>query len=265
VLDEHLDLPQSYGEDQLVALVRDPWWIFTYWEVSPEKVKKGAEQLKESVFREVLRLHDITEVEFNGKNSHFFKDHEIHFGAGNYYLNVWEPNRVYVAELGLIDKNGKYVMLLRSNAVRTPRAEPSQDWGAEWARFSDIFEELFRLSGGLSSLGGRSSMQLLGMHGALHAAFPTSPSGMSPSSPWGGGGKKRDFFLWAQTELILYGGTEPDAKLTVAGKAVKLRADGTFSLRFALPDGEQVLRVHAVSADDQEERAITPIVTKKTV
>jgi hypothetical protein len=43
-----------------------------------------------------------------------------------------------------------------------------------------------------------------------------------------------------------------------------LRPDGTFTLRFALPDGEQILRVHAVNKDGDMERTITPVVTRKT-
>jgi hypothetical protein len=66
------------------------------------------------------------------------------------------------------------------------------------------------------------------------------------------------------TELVVYGATEPDAKLTVQGKPVALRADGTFTLRFALPDGRQVIPVEAVSADSSQRRSVTPIVSRET-
>ena len=66
------------------------------------------------------------------------------------------------------------------------------------------------------------------------------------------------------TELIVYGATEPDAKVFVQGKPVHLRSDGTFTLRFALPDGKQVIPVKGISADNLEERTITPIVTRET-
>lgn len=74
----------------------------------------------------------------------------------------------------------------------------------------------------------------------------------------------RGFRLWVATELILYGGTEPDARVTVQGKEVKLRPDGTFSLRFALPDGKIGLPVTAASADGVEERTIATDVSKKS-
>jgi hypothetical protein len=74
----------------------------------------------------------------------------------------------------------------------------------------------------------------------------------------------KDFWLQVHTELILYGSTEPDATVTVQGRPVKLNPDGTFSLRYALPDGEQVLQVRATNRDGDLEREVTPVVTRTT-
>ncbi len=65
-------------------------------------------------------------------------------------------------------------------------------------------------------------------------------------------------------ELIVYGATEPNARVTVQGRPINLRKDGTFTLRFALPDGKQVIPVEATSFDNENERAITPVVTRET-
>jgi hypothetical protein len=74
----------------------------------------------------------------------------------------------------------------------------------------------------------------------------------------------RKFWLEVGCELIVYGATEPDASVTVQGKPINLRRDGTFTLRFALPDGKQIIPVKAVSSDNIEERCITPIVVRET-
>ena len=76
--------------------------------------------------------------------------------------------------------------------------------------------------------------------------------------------REKKFWLNVNTELIVYGATEPDARVFVQNKQIKLRSDGTFTLRFALPDSKQVIPVKAVSSDNTEERTITPIVTKET-
>ena len=89
---------------------------------------------------------------------------------------------------------------------------------------------------------------------------PTSPSGISSvTSPFGGGSasldKSKGFWFNVNAELIIYGATEPNAKVTLGGHEIKLRADGTFSFRFALPDGNYDLPAVAVSADGTDGRA----------
>ena len=68
----------------------------------------------------------------------------------------------------------------------------------------------------------------------------------------------------ADCELILYGATEPDALVTVSGRKVVLNPDGTFSMRFALPDGNIDLPIKAVSKDETDTRKIEITVTRKT-
>jgi hypothetical protein len=63
------------------------------------------------------------------------------------------------------------------------------------------------------------------------------------------GGAPRDFWLRVNAEVILHGSTRPDARVTVAGRPVALRPDGSFSFRFAFPDGDFGLPVRAESAD----------------
>ena len=77
----------------------------------------------------------------------------------------------------------------------------------------------------------------------------------SLSSPFGGSEQSRGFWFTVNAELIIYGATEPTAKVTLGGREIKLRADGSFSYRFALPDGKYELPAVAVSADGADARA----------
>ena len=54
-------------------------------------------------------------------------------------------------------------------------------------------------------------------------------------------GKSRQFWFQLDAELIVYGATEPTAKVTLQGEPVKLRPDGTFTMRFSLPDSRQII------------------------
>jgi hypothetical protein len=77
----------------------------------------------------------------------------------------------------------------------------------------------------------------------------------SLSSPFGGLEKAKGFWFNVNAELIIYGATEPDAKVTLGGHEIKLRPDGSFSYRFSLPDGNYDLPAVAVSADGDDARA----------
>ncbi|HPK01334.1 MAG TPA: DUF4912 domain-containing protein [Candidatus Sumerlaeota bacterium] len=73
------------------------------------------------------------------------------------------------------------------------------------------------------------------------------------------------FRLSVDADLTVYGATEPDARLTVQGRPITLRPDGTFTLRFSLPEGEQVIDVVATSTDGRHTRTVTLIIRRATL
>jgi hypothetical protein len=86
--------------------------------------------------------------------------------------------------------------------------------------------------------------------------FGISSTGVSSlSSPFGGLEKAKGFWFNVNAELIIYGATEPDAKVTLGGHEIKLRPDGSFSYRFSLPDGKYDLPAVAVCAAGDDARA----------
>ena len=64
----------------------------------------------------------------------------------------------------------------------------------------------------------------------------------------------RGFFMHVNAEVIFYGGTHPDATVTVDGKQITLRPDGSFRYHFVLPDGEFEIPIVATSPDGLETR-----------
>lgn len=81
-------------------------------------------------------------------------------------------------------------------------------------------------------------------------AAPSSPVSSQPGRP-----APRGFWLNINAEVIVYGATDPAARLLAGGRPVRLREDGTFSFRFSLPDGEHPLPFQAISPDGLETRS----------
>jgi hypothetical protein len=68
--------------------------------------------------------------------------------------------------------------------------------------------------------------------------------------------RPRQFWLVADAELIVYGATEPDATVTIAGRPIKLNADGTFRHHMSFQDGVIDYPILAVATDGEQNRAI---------
>jgi hypothetical protein len=260
--DDVYELPAGYGDNRIVIQVRDPYWVFAYWEISQRKIndvqQKYGHDLADS--RKVLRVYDITGISFNGNNANSFFDIDINDMAKNWYINVGNPGRSYCVDIGFLLATGKFVLLARSNFVTTPIDGPSHITDEEWMIVEDDFNKLYGLSAGLGIglSSGELRKQIKSRMQNLSSGILSSPA-VTTVTP------QRNFWLVVNAELIVYGATQPGADVSVQGQPIKLNKDGTFSLRFALPDGEQVIPVKAVSPDKVEERQITPIVTRKTV
>jgi hypothetical protein len=89
----------------------------------------------------------------------------------------------------------------------------------------------------------------------LSLPFQVAPAPGGISSPSLARENQRGFWFNVNAELIVYGSTERDAAVTIGGQPIRLRPDGSFSFRFALPDGHYELPVVAQSADGAETRA----------
>jgi Domain of unknown function (DUF4912) len=84
------------------------------------------------------------------------------------------------------------------------------------------------------------------------------------TSSWGGsenvssfGFAQREFFMHVNAEVIFYGGTHPQAKVTIDGKPVELAPDGSFRYHFVFPDGNYQIPITATSPDGVETRSAT--------
>ena len=103
----------------------------------------------------------------------------------------------------------------------------------------------------------RQFLQELSSQAAAQLGQAGSWSGAvaSLSSPFGGREKAKGFWFNVNAELIIYGATEPDATVTIGGRTIRLRPDGSFSYRFSLPDGHYELPAVATSADGTDTRS----------
>ncbi len=128
-VDERLpELPDSYGDNSIVLLPRDPGWLFTYWDLTLE-YKEAARQAGGQAL--ALRLYDVTGTGFMGPMAHPFHEHECAEWARSWYLPVPIQGREYQAEIGY--RGGtQWYPLARSNMVAVPTDQPAPEEGEDF-------------------------------------------------------------------------------------------------------------------------------------
>jgi hypothetical protein len=129
------DIPDQYNETYMRAMPRDPLWIFTYWEIS-QSVIDDLRAVRGDGFgsaRWILRVSDVTDIEYNGANAWRSIDIDITPNADNWYIKIWEPGRMYLVQGGIVTHNGVFSEAVRSNTVTMPRAGVSAVADEEWS------------------------------------------------------------------------------------------------------------------------------------
>ncbi|MDD3459773.1 MULTISPECIES: DUF4912 domain-containing protein [unclassified Mesotoga] len=113
------EIPSSYFHDFVTIHPVNPYWVYVEWDLS----ERTARDLSTSQFRLLVRVSDITNIIYDGKNAHRFKESDISIDAGNWYFQVDFPDADYIAEIGYYS-DGHFKSVLKSGITRTPRNSP---------------------------------------------------------------------------------------------------------------------------------------------
>jgi len=241
------DLPSSYGRTEAFLLPKDPGWLFLFWEITSSTYDYIKSQNGYDIFdrsKTVIRLHDVTDINFDGTNSNSYTDIPAVFDAGSWYLSAPSPGRNYIADLGIITPEGKFILLARSNSATLATGRISEVVDEKWMLVEGDYQKLLALSGAnLIGLGASELAHTLHERWRFAQSMPSSYSSSNKSS--GAAVKKQkkeeedDMWLKADCEIIIYGSASPGAKVKINGKEIELQ-NGSFSIRQSLHKGEVI-------------------------
>jgi len=252
------------AKDRLIVMVRDPYWLHAYWELSRKSIERAKVALGQHWHgaKPVLRVSEVLRDGTTTSTRQTVRDVEIHGGVNNWYIDVHHPPKSYQLDVGYLTAGGRFFSVARSNVVTTPAATAGDAFDKNWTEVAKEFDRVFVLSGGYSDPEANGELREV-IEERLHRPMGDSASRFGPganSHPM----KPSDFDFHVDTELIVHGTTHPDAQVTLRGEPVKLRSDGTFAVRFNLPDRRHVLPVVASSRDGAEQRTIVLAVDRNT-
>ena len=278
--------PES--DTRVVFLPRDPQWAYVFWEISDEDRQQaqqaGASQL-------CLRVADVTGLSGGGSHPHTLQEVAVNSHATEWYLPVPLSDRDYRVELGYRKGGGGWISLATSAVARVPALHPSEQIFDQFVPFS---LETTPLPSVQAPQAGAPSPNDNSLHERLYqaATLPATrwrhlgrgseafhEDALSGSAAVGAGGqssgvgvwasgrnesgagavasRQRAFWLVADAELIVYGATDPSARLSIGDEDVPLSSDGTFRVQVPFRDGQQIYPIKAVAADGEQKRNIT--------
>jgi hypothetical protein len=251
--------------DRLVVMVRDPYWLHAYWELHRASIERAKVAMGQHWHgaRPVLRVHEITADGTATSARRMVRQIDVHGGVNTWYIDVQDPPKTYQMDIGYQSPCGKFYALARSNVVHTPAVSPGEAFDRNWADVAKDCDRIYALSGGYSSENGANG------HGELreileeHAERPMGPP-LSSRLGVVAIGPHHEFQFDVDAELVVFGAADPNSHVTLRGEPVRLQPDGSFMVRFSLPDRRQVLPIVASSADGAEQRTIVLAVERNT-
>jgi hypothetical protein len=117
------DLPQTYFEDTLYLVARDPRWLFSYWDFNWAKYPASA-------FRGGVKQFFLKITTASGGDAGLV---EINPEARNWYVAVHSPETAYSAEIGFFNKAGQWLRVVQSGVAVTPAESLADDGSADFA------------------------------------------------------------------------------------------------------------------------------------
>jgi hypothetical protein len=106
------ELPNTYQEDVLYLVARDPHWLFSYWDFDWARVPRGD-------FRGGVPQFFLKVTSEGGEDALV----EIKPEARNWYVPVGKPATTYTAQLGWFDSGGAWHSMVTSRPATTPADE----------------------------------------------------------------------------------------------------------------------------------------------
>jgi len=279
---EMAPIQRSDAETRVVFLPRDPQWAYVFWDIADDDrddaLAAGASQL-------CLRVADVTGLAPGSAHPHTLQEVVVDAHACEWYLPVPLSDRDYRVELGYRKGSaGGWISLAFSSVARVPALHPSEQILDQFVPFSldagpapapapltpaatdtGLHERLYQsATSGWRRLGrGSEAFHEFAEHDSALSGegFSASAAGVwaSGRSESGAGlpPRQRSFWLVADAELIVYGATDPAARLTIGGEDVPLSPDGTFRIQVPFRDGQQLYPIEAIAADGEQRRNIT--------
>ncbi len=113
--------------NRMILVPRDADSAYAYWEVSKARQAALKQQGGENL---TLRVHDVTDIDFDKHPPHSTQQHPCSELEHDKHVPISRSDRDYIAELGYLTKDNRWLRLAQSDAIRVPAAQATVKPGA---------------------------------------------------------------------------------------------------------------------------------------
>lgn len=251
------DATEDIQDESLSVKIIDPYWLHVTWCIrrrSLERAKAAMGQLWYEA-KPILRVTVLSDGDAGtGARYRHDRDILIHGLVNHWFVAVKNPPATYQIEIGYLAKQ-RFFSLLKGNVVSTPQVRTA----LRYEESTDV-----------------SWMRACGLQPAQTPAW--SPSNHHLSKKWASKvhslfavdsvenenleNNVKDAFVEypfrIETEMVIYGSTSPDSRVTVDQEWVAVQPDGTFMLRIDIPEqGKQVMTIDSINRKESRKMILS--------
>lgn len=115
--------------DTLHLLIQSPTVLFVYWQLSGRKKNMIQEHFDKDwkALQPTLRFYHVADLPIDSHQADSVS--ELHLPHGeSCFLSGFHPGQRYFADLGIVNEQGQFLPLLRSNTILTPPIDTNQEF-----------------------------------------------------------------------------------------------------------------------------------------
>lgn len=224
--------------DKLTVTPKDSYWAEVHWSISGQKMARAKTSLgvEWPKSKAVLRLYEVKTSDLDDRALKRVSDSEIHGGVQRWFVQIPVPGKSYEVQIGFLSPTGRFYSLARSAMFKTIKP------GSEGC-FAQIPENGSEVRGEQPMSFGALRLKQLSESSLTHDA---------------------EFPMHVEAEIIMHGLTLPGINVRVQGEEVDLRPDGSFTVKYSLPNGRQVVQTVATCPETGQQHTLLTALERNT-
>lgn len=136
----NIKLPDSYGENKVSLIVRDPEYLFAYWDTEKKGVSSGFSSLQTN--RSSIKIYKSFDKNITQKNGILHKEILLSDRLSSQYIKTDSSYKYYKAFMEEYSSNALSKQIAISNTVELPNIQVANVIEKEWKTVEKLYKNL---------------------------------------------------------------------------------------------------------------------------